>query len=109
MRPRPVRLAWSSSPTTPPSGPAELIAKRCPAAPAPLPRPPLLPSRGVAMGVTDVGPAMSRQQLAERLRRAWQDRRPSLDIFLASTEPHEDDDDDVLSVDEPVTQPVVPG
>ncbi|XP_052133144.1 translation initiation factor IF-2-like, partial [Frankliniella occidentalis] len=115
MRPRPVRLAWAASPTPSPAAgspaPSELVAKRCPSVQPPPPRPPpasasVLPSRCGAM-------SMSRQQLAERLRRAWQDRRPSLDIFLASTEPHEDDDDDALSLisarsalgDEPLVQP----
>lgn len=102
MRPRPVKLAWTDrrQQSLQQEGPGvgdpqvEVVAKRCTGQPRPVTAKPHRPATGnlPAIGGEKDTILYTRQQLAERLRRAWREReqsRPNLDIFLAqnSVEP----------------------
>jgi len=107
IRTRAVKLAWADNKQRDNSKKnVELVAKRCVGQHRPVS---LKSHRSVAGNLPNIGDSMdtilyTRQQLAERLRRAWREReqsRPNLDIFLAHSNMESTGDDDPLAVDLP--------
>lgn len=107
LRTRAVRLAWADNKQRDNSkNNVEVVAKRCVGQHRPVT---LKSHRSAAGNLPNIGGSMdtilfTRQQLAERLRRAWQEReqsRPNLDIFLAHSNMDSTGEDDPLAVDPP--------
>lgn len=88
-RPRPVKVAWTDRRQQDSSNSnVVVVATRCTGQPRPVSCKPQRPATGnlPSIGGEKDTILYTRQQLAERLRRAWREReenRPNLDIFLA--------------------------
>ena len=102
-----MKLAWADNKQRDNSKKnVELVAKRCVGQHRPVS---LKSHRSAAGKLPNIGGSMdtilyTRQQLAERLRRAWREReqsRPNLDIFLAHSNMESTGEDDPLAVDPP--------
>jgi hypothetical protein len=105
MRPRPVKVAWTDRRQQDSSnGNVAVVAKRCTGQPRPVSCKPQRPATGnlPSIGGDRDTILYTRQQLAERLRRAWREReqsRPNLDIFLAHSNVESTEEDDPVTLD----------
>lgn len=102
-----MKLAWTDIKQKDSSkSDVEVVAKRCIGQRRPVT---CKSHRSAAGNLPNIGGSKdtilyTRQQLAERLRRAWREReqsRPNLDIFLAHTNAESTEEDDPFAVDPP--------
>lgn len=104
-RPRPVKVAWTDRRQQDSSNSnVVVVAKRCTGQPRPVSCKPQRPATGnlPSIGGEKDTILYTRQQLAERLRRAWREReenRPNLDIFLAHSNVVSTEEDDPRTLD----------